>query len=198
MACIIRQQTNLQVVIMRQFKLILLLSYLFAGSLNADESPGAKKIVADFYRNYLHYHFNKTPGTQLPELAFSNAFLADIEKNYLICTEYATGICGWNASGDEYLNTQETDPNLRYENSGVTFTEFNNNIIEVRLNLFPSTKDPYYDRIIRFNMIQENGKWVVDDIAYDEKSQSSVREYIRKENAEYLANPDPDSKAMKK
>jgi hypothetical protein len=47
-------------------------------------------------------------------------------------------------------------------------------------------------------MIQENGAWVVDDIAYDEKGKSSVREYIRNENAEYLANPDPDSKAMKK
>jgi hypothetical protein len=47
-------------------------------------------------------------------------------------------------------------------------------------------------------MIKESGNWVVDDIAYDEKNETSVREYIRKENAEYLANPDPDSIAMKK
>lgn len=183
---------------MHPFKIIILFGFLLAGITNADTSSNAKKIIKDFYRSYLDYHLHKTPDTKLPRLKFSNAFLADIEKNYAICSEYATGVCGWNASGDEYLNTQETDPKLSYENSAIGFTEITGNIIQVSLNVFPSAKDAYYDKIIRFKMIQENNIWVVDDIAYDEKNESSMREYIRHENAEYLANPDADSKAMKK
>jgi Protein of unknown function (DUF3828) len=183
---------------MRQLKLITLLSYLFAGFINANETASAKQTIEQFYKEYLIYHYQKTPNAKTPLLKFSKAFKADIEKNNAICTEYATGVCGWNASGDEYLNTQEADPTLTYKNSGIRFQEVKQNTIEVRLNLFPSTQDPYYDRVIQLKMIQENGEWVADDIAYDEKGQSSVREYIRNENAEYLANPDPDSKAMKK
>jgi Protein of unknown function (DUF3828) len=183
---------------MRQFKLIILLGFLFAEYTHADTSPNAKKTIEDFYRDYLNYHFNRTPNTKPPELKFSHKFLADIETNNSICSEYATGVCGWNASGDEYLNTQEIDPNLRYENSGVRFTEMTSDVIKVRLNVFPSAKDPYYDKLIRFKLIKESGTWVVDDIAYDEKNETSVREYIRKENAQYIANPDPDSIAMKK
>lgn len=182
---------------MRQLKVIILLSYLFTGFINADETASAKQTIEQFYKGYLIY-YQKTSDAETLPLKFSKAFKADIEKNNAVCTEYATGVCGWNASGDEYLNTQEADPTLTYENSGIRFQVVKPNTIEVRLNIFPSTQDPYYDRVIQFKMTQENGEWVVDDIAYDEKGESSVREYIRNENAEYLANPDPDSKAMKK
>ena len=45
-------------------------------------------------------------------------------------------------------------------------------------------------------MVQEGEDWVVDDILYGERNSSRKR--MEKENADYIANPDPDSKMAKK
>lgn len=63
----------------------------------------------------------------------------------------------------------EWDPNLNYTNSGITIIEIQPNIIQVKLNLFPSEKNERgLYRTITYKMIYENGFWVVDDVMYSD------------------------------
>ena len=179
-------------------KITLILLVSFANGTFGKEPLSALQTLDEFYKKYLNYNHQKTPKNPLPTLGFSTSFQSAIAKNRDICENYATGICGWAAEGDEYLNSQESDPLLNYKNSGIKFTEISKNTIEVRLNVYPSDRDgtDYYDRTIIFAMIKEGENWVADDILYGKENSS--RKFMERENAEYIANPDPDSKMAKK
>ncbi|HLY96468.1 MAG TPA: hypothetical protein VKO66_04570, partial [Sideroxyarcus sp.] len=99
--------------------------------------------------------------------------------------------------GDEYLDTQEIDPNLSYLNSRIRFKLIKPNLVQVRLNVYPSIKDAngYYDRTITYKVVNENGNWVVDDVMYSDGV--STRQKMADENANAIAHPDPDSPAVK-
>jgi hypothetical protein len=155
-------------------------------------------VVKDFYKKYIDYIHTEKKNSIKPRIQFSKQFQKALERNRDVCDNYATGICGWQADGDEYLDAQETDPNLTFANSGIAFRAIGKGLVEVRLNVYPSekTNKNFYLREIKYKMIIENGIWVVDDIIY--KGSGSSRKTIEKENAYYLANPDPDSKIMKK
>ena len=72
----------------------------------------------------------------------------------------------------------EWDPNLNYTNSGITIIEIQPNIIQVKLNLFPSEKNERgLYRTITYKMIYENGFWVVDDVMYSD-GVSSLKKMI--------------------
>jgi hypothetical protein len=157
-------------------------------------------VVRDFYRKYIEYINLNSGKSPRPHIAFSKQFQAALNRNRYVCDNYATGICGWQADGDEYLDSQEFDPNLTFANSGITFRSIGKDIVLVKLNVYPSAPDDndkkFYLREIEYKMIYENGTWVVDDIIY--KPSGSSRKAIEKETADYLANPDPDSKIMKR
>jgi len=116
---------------------------------------------------YLSYVSNNTPATKPPELLFSKSFGDKVKKNAEICAKLQF-LCGWN-DHDPYLDAQEWDPNLNYTNSGITIIEIQPNIIQVKLNLFPSEKNERgLYRTITYKMIYENGFWVVDDVMYSD------------------------------
>jgi hypothetical protein len=183
-------------------RMALLISFLLTISVASPsfskESLSALQTIDNFYKKLLNYNNHETPNVPRPKLKFSKSFSSEIEKNKEICKNFATGICGWAADSDEYLNTQETDPLLNYENSGIKLKEVSPNTIEVKLNVYPSEKRDknYYNRTITFKMIKEGEVWVADDILYGEGDSS--RQDMEKENVEYISHPDPDSKGAKK
>lgn len=149
------------------------------------------KAVEDFYRRYLGPSQNgdlKDPKKAAVGF-FSKSLMAAWDENLKKCRDSgSTDICGWGADGDIFLQAQDIDPNLNYDNSKFRVFKFTNGFIEANFNVFPSKLkngklDPYYDRNIRFFMIEEDGRWVVDDIAYMESTgPASVRATMKQEN----------------
>lgn len=178
--------------------LFILIALAYSNFAISNEPRTALQTVESFYRDYLNYNFRETPDVPPPTIKKSKSFEQAIEKHTDICRNYSTGVCGFAADGDEYLNAQEIDPLLTYENAGIKFRELENNTIEVKLNVYPSEKEhtEYYTRTIIFKMIKEDGSWVADDILYD--NGDSSRDYMETENKQYLENPDPDSQMGKK
>jgi len=173
---------------------IILISLVsFANNSFGKEPLNALQTVDDFYKKRLNFNYQQNPGTPPPTIGFSKSFKAALAKNAEVCKNYATEICGFAAEGDEYLDAQEYDSLLNYKNSGIKFREVSKNTIEVKLNVYPSDPEgtDYYARTIIFVMIKEGESWVADDILYGKENSS--REFIEKENAYYIANPDPDS-----
>lgn len=59
-----------------------------------------------------------------------------------VSREKADGdIYGWGADIDVYLYSQDTDPNLNYQNSGITYKESKPGWIAVTHNAQPNFKD---------------------------------------------------------
>lgn len=148
------------------------------------DPSSAKNTIKAFYKAYLD--FSQHQGGQKPTLRFSKAFQTLVTENAKVCKESAgTDICGWGANGDVYLNAQEFDPGLTFQNSRISITEPKPGKIQVKLNVYPSIKDAgaYYDRTIIFLMIWEANQWAVDDIFYKD---SSARTQILDENKSYL------------
>lgn len=132
----------------------------------------ARDTVENFYRKYL------SPGKK-PQIEISKSFRKLTRENEKVCKEKAgTDICGWGADGDIYLNAQEYDPKLTFDSSGATVTEAEIGTVRVKLNVYPSLGKAY-DREITFRMIEEGGRWVVDDIVY--AGGDSSRKHIREE-----------------
>lgn len=147
--------------------------------------------VENFYRGYLDSFAAKqvTSQRQLAETFFSKSLIKVWQDNLDACKQKGgTDICGFGADGDIYINSQEYDPKLNYENSNFRVFNFKEGFVEANFNVYPSVlkagkADPFYDRRIRFYMIQENDHWVVDDMAYVEAAGPvSMRELIKKEN----------------
>lgn len=132
----------------------------------ARSQPNARLVVESFYKTYL----NRSHGikTKRVALTFSKSFRELIDSNTKLCQEKAASdVCGWGSDGDIYLDAQ--DYKLEgYRKSGLSVMETEPAMIRVKLNVYPSDKKSkaYYDREITFKMIQEDSRWVVDDIIY--------------------------------
>ncbi|MFZ4715232.1 MAG: hypothetical protein ACOYL6_16030 [Bacteriovoracaceae bacterium] len=132
-----------------------------------------QKVIEDFYRGYF------VDKSRLNHLPFSKSFNQLVSKNAKICEKYAgTDVCGWGADGDLYLHAQEYDPNLSFENSKFQIEQSKSGLVVVRFNIYPSITDAgnFYDREFQFVMIQEEGKWVVDDMIADGESSRKLME----------------------
>jgi hypothetical protein len=148
-------------------------------------SPAAIDTVRGFYESYLAA-FAK--GAATPDIAMSKAFTADIQKNEQACKGHNDEVCGWGSDANPYLNSQDTDTDLNFKNSGVRFTQAKPDIVQVDLNVAPSATGGVHTTIL-FKMVQENGQWVADDILYpDGKSTYSTRKGLAEERAG-LAKP---------
>jgi len=161
----------------------------------AADQKSAVETVQDFYKQYLIAVFSKpldVPRPEnRPEIAFSKAFAAEMEESDKLCKSHVDPIvCGWGADGDVYLDTQESDPALSYENSGMRVREISPNIVEVKFNLFPFDEDAegYYNRTIIYHMVLEEGSFVVDNIVYKGHKPESMRERLAQERAWLLNN----------
>jgi hypothetical protein len=164
-------------------------AFFFVSTSSAAESKTTTETIKDFYIRYLNYDHHKTPKLKRPAITLSKSFSEAVKKNEEICAAYSSEICGWGAEGDKYLDAQETGPNLNYKTSGIKFTEIRPNVVQVRLNVYPSDKSAngYYDKTITYEMVKESGNWVVDDIRYSDGE--STRKAIADENAYTIANP---------
>jgi hypothetical protein len=136
----------------------------------------ARATIENFYRAYIPVANSEK---KKPEPRFSKAFRALLTKDTKACKRHSNGdICGWSADGDPYLDAQEVDPKLTFENSKIAITETAPGTIDVKLNIFPnevpSTKEN--EREIIFSMVQENGEWKVDDVRNEGESARKLME----------------------
>jgi len=183
---------------MKQGLLLSVLCVACASSEQASVSPGsaeftgegcvlrvpAQALLTDFYKDYLSQDGTKP---RVPRIHFSKSFQSLINANKRLCDAKAgTDVCGWGANGDVFLNTQESDPKLTYENSEISITEAPNSKLIVVLNVYPSLKSKkdraFYTRRLSYLTFFEEDRWVVDDILMDDKF--SAREAISREMAE--------------
>ena len=104
----------------------------------------------------------------------------------------------WGADGDEYLDAQEIAPDLSYSNSGISIKEISLGTVQVKLNVYPSEKSAgdYYNKTITYKIIVENGKYLVDDMAYSDGI--SARQRLAEERAYIRANPAPKPSKINK
>lgn len=173
----------------------LALAAVISNAVLCGESGMPSDVVRDFYVKYLDYDHMSADKKSRPDISKSKSFDAAIEENAKICQRNATGVCGWGVDGDPYLGgAQEIDPDLNAVNSGLTVMDVEKGYVQVKLNVYPSIgdADDYYQEIMVYKMVLEDGSWVVDDISTDGKSD---REAMLEQNAYYLQNPDPDSPA---
>jgi len=139
-----------------------------------------KVVIENFYKEYLNNLSNRYNNHL--SLKFSKSLYAIMQENKKACSEKAgTDVCGWNADEDEYLDTQETDPNLTFSNAKFKFTCPQKGIVNVTFNVYPSMKDKeallFYQKKIQFKLLQENQQWVVDDMVYIRKdANESIRQ----------------------
>ncbi len=103
---------------------------------------------------------------------FSQEFQTLWEENMQICISNAVGEdCGWEGNGDILLDAQEVDPELTFDSAMVRVVRFSEGFYEANFNIFPKDLQggklkPQHDRRVRFWIKQENGKFVIDNIAY--------------------------------
>jgi hypothetical protein len=185
---------------MRKMAVVMIATALCAMSSFAvgAEMKTATETIRDFYKRYLGFESSKAAKDPKPTIEMSKSFGDEIKKNADICAKYVSGPCGWDSDGDEYLDAQEIDPKLSFENAGIKIKEIEPGIVQVKLNVYPSAKgaNGYYDRIITYKMVKENGSWVVDDMTASDGL--STRKRLSDENADAIANPDPDAGAAQK
>lgn len=152
---------------MRLLLTCLTVSSLMMSPLQSWAAPiTAKETIEKFYRAYIAEVVKQRPlNLNLP---FSRSLNAEINQADGICKKHSDGPCGWGADTDPYLNTQEKDPKLTYQNSGITIVELKPGTVQVTLNVYPSDHDnpKYYDKKLVYKMIHESNQWVVDDLLY--------------------------------
>ena len=163
---------------------------------DAIAEPIPAEIIRSFYTSYLESLKNASIKNR-PDLVFSSDFKKSLQENKTVCEEYATGVCGFGADGDIYLDSQEYEQGLTLTSSGFRASDSVEGEVSVSLNVYPSvsTSDGYYEKEITFKFVLEHGAWVVDDILYADHISSKVR--MREEIEFYRKNPDPDSPAAK-
>ncbi|HSC74687.1 MAG TPA: hypothetical protein VLB90_00435 [Pseudomonadales bacterium] len=158
----------------RTFLLLLMFQFSMVGMCKESDSP--VEYISKFYRLYLSYNYKKSSDPR-PKIDLSKSFSSVVKINEEKCKKYADYPCGWGADGDEYLDAQETDQELTYENSGITISEISPGVVKVELNVYPSIKDAgnFYLKVITYKMVKQSGAWVVDDVVYsDNKSMKQV------------------------
>lgn len=177
--------------------LLLIWSLTLCLGLGARDLSSPEEVVRSFYASYLENLGNPSLRSK-PALSFSKEFQDAIEENHRVCEEFATGVCGFGADGDIYLDSQEYENGLTLANSGLRISASVDGLVTVRLNVYPSIKAPdgYYEKVVSLKLIVENGKWVVDDLSYADGVSWKVR--MDQENDFYRKTPDLDSTFMKK
>lgn len=115
---------------------------------------------------------------------YSSGLRARMAANRAACarTERQDSKCGWDVDGDEFLDTQESDPALTLASSGFAAKPAGVNAVDVRFRVFPG--DPHYERALRYVLVRENGQWRVDDVIDEEKGAYSPRNGLRRRIAD--------------
>ncbi len=157
--------------IFRNLLLFIPVFFCFSCTSYQKKTEGQKAIEA-FYQAY--FKTLHEPQSVKPQLRLSSSFSELIVKNRSICKAKAgSDVCGWDSRhGDDYLNAQEIDADLTFENSEFKSSEPKPHWIRIEFNVFPSAKTnkSNYKRVIEYMMIREEMNLVVDDIIIDGQS----------------------------
>jgi len=162
-------------------KILILTLLLTACATPQDDSPRtALETVEQFYRSYLSLANNKPRDTHPP---LSKAWQELVAKNEEVCRKKAgSGVCGVYSHGDVYLDSQEWSTDLNFANSGFRADEITPGKIYVRFMLFPHYREAQMkgSRTLTYLMVEEDGRWVVDDIVMRNRStKQSMRDEIK-------------------
>jgi hypothetical protein len=139
-------------------------------------------LVEGFYRKYLaNWKPSDTPPRKTSDLPYSKSFSDLIDLHDKTCADKHEKIGGWGVDEDVFLDSSQIDPGLTLQNSRLAVSEPSPGLVEVRLNVAPSEKNAgdSFDRSVQFQVIQEDGKWVVDDIISGSKGNLSARKEIQ-------------------
>ncbi len=168
--------------------LIALLVFVACPAANADVSSSPVDTIHTFYRRYLDTPDRYSGRGDVPALVYSKKFRAALNEHRRVCCKDEDGPCGWGDDTNEYLDSQEIDPLLRYANSRFEIKALDARTVQVRFNVYPSEKDEkgFYDKLITYRMINEGGQWLVDDLSY--RDGVSVRAQLAKEMAKARAD----------
>jgi hypothetical protein len=160
--------------------LVVVVVVLLIRRLAPSRSPGLA-LMNNFYRDYLsNWKSTETPPRKPGSLQYSKAFIDVIDLHDKTCAELHQKVGGWGVDEDVFLDSSQIDPGLTLQSSKLALSEPRHGLVEVRLNVYPSLKDAgtEYDRTVQFSMIEEAGKWVVDDIISGSKGNLSARKEI--------------------
>jgi hypothetical protein len=149
------------------------------------------RFITDYYRGILAYSGAEREKFVLKTPFFSKSLLGLMAKNKSICEEKSRGddICGFDADGDIFLDTQESGPGFNFKNSDFKASLIAPDLVEASFTVWPKEHD-YYQRKIRFKMVKDKFSWLVDDVIYINNSKSgatsdserSLRKQIETEN----------------
>lgn len=173
-----------------KIKVVLVLTLLIVTSCASKKKTEGQQLIENFYKTY----FESLNASTKPNLTLSTGLSEIIAKNRAVCKAKAgSDICGWDAMhGDDYLNAQEIDSELTFENSKFKSSEPKPNIVRVEFNVMPSEKKDKkaYLRVIEYVMVNEGLQWVVDDIMTDDNK--SIKQTLIKE-MDYYNSQNPDN-----
>ncbi len=159
---------------------IAVIVFLVVRRSSAAKSPELA-IIEGFYKVYLaNWKATETPPRKPTNLPYSKAFTDVIDLHDKTNADKGEKTGGWGVDEDVFLDSSQIDPNLALGSSRLAVSEPRHGLVEVRMNVYPSLKDAgtEYDRTVQFSMIEEAGKWVVDDIISGSKGNLSARKEI--------------------
>lgn len=172
-------------------KIVFVITLLIFTSCASKKKTEGQQLIENFYKTY----FESLSAPTKPNLTLSKELSEIIAKNRLVCKAKAgSDICGWDAMhGDDYLNAQEIDSDLTYENSKFKSSESKPNIVRVEFNVMPSEKThkQVYFRVIEYVLVNEGLQWVVDDVVTEGKK--SIKQTLINEMDYYNSQSTSDS-----
>lgn len=158
------------------------------------EGEKQRKFIQAFYQDHLQarlkQQYNHAPA---PGSFYSKNAEALIAENTTICETLVRNdnICGYGANWDQYLASQETDPNLTYVSANVRLRSVVKNAVDISFNVYPEYGADS-ERTIRYVLVEEKGGWRVDDVLYEDGGRftatHSMRHMIAEENAHFIAD----------
>lgn len=129
------------------------------------------ELITDFYESYLI-------SPQETDVPLSKSLTQLINDTNTLCAQKAKGdICGWEAHGDPYLDGQEYSDRLNLKSSQFKAELLKGNKVRARFNIYPDLAGrDQYQREITYQLVKENGNWVINDIFYNKKR--SARKFL--------------------
>ncbi len=163
---------------------LFIISLIGLSSFTFPQSSGQIDFVTQFYKKYL----DATRGDSIlsDRSVLSQSARNLLDSNRIICERKAgTDVCGFDADGDMFLNTQEIGSNLNFTTSSFTAKSVSSDCIEVSFTVWPGIR-AYYDKKLRLTLLHERGQWRIDDIAWPDdkgifKPENTMRFAIKKE-----------------
>lgn len=160
-----------------------------------NKSAGQQQVafLTNIYKVYLAARPESPRREPATGTFYSRATESAIANNYSLCERLSRsdGVCGYGADGDVFLQTQETSPDLNFQNARFVATKSGRNMVDVSFTTWPG-QGVEADRTLRYVLAKESGGWrVVDVIPRSDgvfAAEESLRGQIAEENARLMTD----------